>query len=144
MNATKKILIVDDDPDVLEFLQIELKKEGYEVVQANGQQEAEDTLLKVKPDLAVIDLMMENKDSGFVLCHELKQRYPATPIIVLTSVTAKTGISFAAGTAEEHFWIGADLVIDKPVRPETLRYEVRRLLSTPVNAVGGRREAGSG
>lgn len=132
MNATKKILIVDDDPDVLDFLQIELKKDGYEVVQANSQQEAEDILLKVKPDLAVIDLMMENKDSGFVLCREIKQMYPRTPVLILTAVTATTGISFTARTAEERSWIGADLIVDKPVRPETLRYDVRRLLSTPV------------
>jgi two-component system, OmpR family, response regulator len=128
MNATKTIFTVDDDPDVLDFLRIELKKEGYEVVQANGQEEAEDMLLKVKPDLAIIDLMMEEKDSGFVLCLEIKRIYPGTPVVILTAVTATTGISFAARSPEERSWINADLMMDKPVRPEKLRFEVRRLL----------------
>jgi DNA-binding response OmpR family regulator len=129
MNAPKKILIVDDDPDLLDQLELELKKDQYEVVQAGGQVEAEDKLLKLKPDLAVIDLMMEEMDSGFVLCREIKKMYPGTPVIILTAVTATTGMSFSARSPEERAWINADLMIDKPARPEMLRHEVRRLLS---------------
>jgi two-component system, OmpR family, response regulator len=130
MDAPKKILIVDDDPDILEMLQIALKEEAYEIVQANSQQEAEDTLLKIRPHLAIIDLMMEEKDSGFVLAREIKQMYPGTPVIILTAVTAATGLSFAARSPEERRWISADLMMDKPPRPEKLRFEVRRLLNT--------------
>ena len=124
MNAPKKILIVDDDPDLLDQLELELKKDQYDVVQAGSQVEAEDTLLKLKPDLAVIDLMMEEMDSGFVLCREIKKMYPGTPVIILTAVTATTGMSFSARSPEERAWINADLMIDKPAR-----HEVRRLLS---------------
>ena len=130
MNAPKKILIVDDDPDLEDQLELELKKDQYDVVQAGSQVEAEDTLLKLKPDLAVIDLMMEEQDSGFVLCREIKKMYPQTPVIILTSVTAATGISFAARSPEERAWVGADLLMDKPARPEKVRHEIRRLLQS--------------
>ena len=72
--------------------------------------------------------MMEQKDSGFILCHYSKRLHPEAPAILLTSVTAATGLSFAATTAEAQSWIKADRVRDKPVRPEQLRAEVGRLL----------------
>jgi two-component system, OmpR family, response regulator len=128
MEAPKKILIVDDDPDLLETLEFELKKDQHQVVSASGREEAEDVLLKTKPDLAILDLMMEEQDSGFVLCRMIKKMYPGTPVIILTSVTAATGISFAARTTDERSWIGADLLVDKPARPEKLRADIQRLL----------------
>ena len=129
MSQKKKILLVDDDEDILQQLTVTLKDEGYELLTAQGQQEAEETLLSVKPDLAILDLMMEEKDSGFVLCHEIKRMYPDTPVIILTAVTAATGLSFAARSEEERSWVKADLLMDKPVSPEQLRNQVKHLLS---------------
>ena len=130
----QKILVVDDDPDIVDQLTLLLQSDGYEVVQAGGLEEAEQVLLTGKPDLAIVDLMMENKDSGFVLCHEIKRLYPGTPVIVLTGVKAETGISFASPSAEEQSWVKADRILDKPVRPEQLRNEVRHLLAGPLPA----------
>jgi len=76
MATTKKILVVDDDIDLLEQVQAILQADGYEVQAAGGQEEAEEKLLEFIPDIAVIDLMMENMDSGFVLCHNIKKLYP--------------------------------------------------------------------
>ncbi|MBM3317552.1 MAG: response regulator, partial [Candidatus Eisenbacteria bacterium] len=67
MDTAKKILVVDDDIDILEQVAMMMQAEGYAVVQAQGHEEAEEALLTTIPDLAVIDLMMENRDSGFVL-----------------------------------------------------------------------------
>ena len=127
MSEKRKILIADDDPDIVEQLSLTLGG-TFEVATASSQQEAEDVLLSFRPDLAIVDLMMEQTDSGFVLCHEIKRLYPETPVIVLTAVTAQTGISFDARSDEARSWIKADKILDKPVRPEQLRAEINRLL----------------
>jgi DNA-binding response OmpR family regulator len=124
----KKILVVDDDLDLLEQMTAILTAAGYEVVSAESQAAAEETILKVQPDLAVLDLMMEEKDSGFVLSYQLKKLYPELPVIMLTAVAGATGLSFAAQQPEARSWIKVDKMMDKPVRPEQLKAEVRRLL----------------
>jgi CheY-like chemotaxis protein len=128
MQEQKKILVVDDDIDMLEQVALILKAEGYHVIQAQGQKEGEEALLTNIPDLAVLDLMMENMDSGFVLCHHVKRLYPETPVILLTAVKAATGIDFHPQSDEAASWVKADVVMDKPVRPEQLKAEARRLL----------------
>jgi CheY-like chemotaxis protein len=129
MSEQKKILVVDDDIDLLEQVAMVLKSEGYKVIQAQGQKEGEEALLSTVPDLAVLDLMMENMDSGFVLCHHVKRLFPETPVILLTAVKANTGLDFNPGSDEAASWVKADLVMDKPVRPEQLKREVKRLLN---------------
>ena len=129
MDTPKKILVVDDDIDLLEQVATILTGDGYEVQKAQGQEEAEELLTGFIPDLAVLDLMMENMDSGFVLCHNIKKLYPGTPVIILTAVQAATGLDFKARSEEAGSWVKADILMDKPVRPEQLKAEVRRLLS---------------
>ena len=128
MSEPKNILVVDDDIDLLEQVGYTLQGEGYHVVLAQGQKEGEEALLGMVPDLAVLDLMMEHMDSGFVLCHHVKRLFPDTPVILLTAVKAATGLDFQAQSSEAASWVKADIVMDKPVRPEQLRQEVRRLL----------------
>jgi two-component system alkaline phosphatase synthesis response regulator PhoP len=134
----KKILAVDDDLDLLEQMTAVLTAAGYDVTAAEGRAAAEEVLLKVKPDLAILDLMMEEKDSGFVLSYHIKKLYPGTPIILLTAVAGATGLSFATQQPEERSWTKVDKIMDKPVRPEQLKAEVRRMLDeTPGDATGG-------
>ncbi|MGA2080884.1 MAG: response regulator [Holophaga sp.] len=128
MNELKNILVVDDDIDLLEQVSMILKAEGYRVIPAQGQKEGEEALLTTVPDLAVLDLMMENMDSGFVLCHHVKRLFPETPVILLTAVKANTGLDFRPQSDEAASWVKADVILDKPVRPEQLRQEVKRLL----------------
>lgn len=132
MSNAKKILVVDDDPDIVEQVTMILKKDGHEVHEAGTMNEAEEVLLAFKPDLAIIDLMMEEKDSGFVLCHRIKKLYPGTPVIILTAVKAATGLSFAADSAVQQSWLKADLLLDKPIRAERLRADVDRILNSSV------------
>ncbi len=126
--AKKKILVVDDDPDIIVQLKALLDQE-YVVETAPPGAEAEEILMGSRPDLAIIDLMMETRDSGFMLCHNIKRLYPGTPVMMLTGVKATTGMSFTAGPGEEDSWFEANLLLDKPVRPDQLRRDVRRLLS---------------
>jgi CheY-like chemotaxis protein len=128
MSETKTILVVDDDLDVLEQHALLLKADGYNVVQASSVAEAEETILTVRPDLAILDLMMEDKDAGFVLCNQLKRLYPDLPVVIVSNVTPITGLDFRPRNQEEHSWVRADAILSKPVVAERLRTEMRRLL----------------
>lgn len=129
MADKKNVLVVDDDIDLLEQVSMILAGEGYNVTKAQGQKDGEEALLTTVPDLAVLDLMMENMDSGFVLCHHVKRLYPETPVILLTAVKSQTGLDFHPQSDEAASWVKADVVMDKPVRPEQLKAEARRLLN---------------
>jgi CheY-like chemotaxis protein len=131
MSEAKTILVVDDDPDILEQYDMLLRAEGYQVVQAGGMAEAEETILTVRPDLAILDLMMDEKDAGFVLCHHLKRLYADLPVIIVSNVTSATGLDFRPRSSEEQSWVRADLMLNKPIVAERLRNEVRRLLGQP-------------
>jgi CheY-like chemotaxis protein len=127
-NSKKTILIVDDDIDYLYQLKIHVESFGFNVITAEGQKEAENLITSVKPDLAILDLMMENEDSGFILCYKLKRKYPDVPIIVATAVAAETGIVFGVSSEPERKWIKADLYLEKGIRPEQLQKEILKLL----------------
>ena len=131
MSERKTILVVDDDADILEQYDMLLKADGYKVVQAAGLAEAEETILTVRPDLAILDLMMDEKDAGFVLCNHLKRLYADLPVIMVSNVTPITGLDFKPRNVEEHSWVRADAMLNKPIVPERLRAEVRRLLGQP-------------
>jgi CheY-like chemotaxis protein len=134
----KKILVVDDDLDLLEQMTAVLTAAGYEVTAAEGRAAAEEAILKLKPDLAILDLMMEEKDSGFVLSHQFKKLYPDMPVILLTAVAGATGLSFTTQRSDAQSWIKVDTIMDKPIRPEQLKAEIRRLLGeVPMNGDGG-------
>ena len=107
----KTILIVDDDIDYLFQTRLNVEQFGYNVITAESQKEAEQLIEKVKPDLAILDLMMENEDSGFVLAFKMKNRYPEVPIIIATAVAKETGMSFGLVSEEDKYWIKADLYI---------------------------------
>ncbi len=128
MEEKRSILVVDDDLDLLEQMTGILSAAGYEVVAADGHAAAEKAMLKARPDLAIVDLMMEERDSGFVLSYELKKLYPDIPVIMLTAVAGATGLNFATPSAEARSWTKVDKMMDKPVRAEQLKAEVRRLL----------------
>jgi len=128
-NNAATILVVDDDVDFREQMQVQFEAAGFKVVAAAGQQPAEAVLKTVRPDLAVVDLMMEHMDGGFALAYHIKKLDPSIPVILVTGVTGETGMDFDAQTAEERSWIKADAFLAKPVRFEQLFGEVRRLLN---------------
>jgi two-component system, OmpR family, response regulator len=124
----KTILLVDDDIDYLNQTKFQLEKLGHSVISAYGQKEAEKMLDSTKPDLAILDLMMENKDSGFILSWKIKQKYPDVPVIIATAVTADTGLIFGLESKEDKNWIKADLYLEKGLRTDQLNREINKLL----------------
>jgi CheY-like chemotaxis protein len=128
MKKQKSILLVDDDMDYLFQMKFQLERFGFMVIAAESQREAEDLIKTMKPDLAIIDLMMENEDSGFILCFKMKRMYPDVPIILATAVSAETGMSFGISSQDERKWIKADLYLEKGIRPEQLENEIKKLL----------------
>ena len=117
MDTKKKILLVDDDLDLLEQNKLLIESKGYEVIEAHSGKEGWEVFKKVKPDVCVVDLIMEEHDSGFVLCYRIKKdEYGKNiPVFILTSATYDTGFKFGASTSEEKEWIKADALLNKPV-----------------------------
>ena len=128
MEARKKIMIVDDDIDVLTQMKMQVERFGYDTITAESQKEGEALLETEKPDLAIFDLMMENQDSGFILSYKMKKKYPDVPVIIATAVTAETGMIFGLDTEEERNWIKADQYLEKGIRPDQLQREINKLL----------------
>lgn len=124
----KTILIVDDDMDYLYQMRAKVEQFGFETITAEGQKEAETIIETIKPDLAILDLMMENDDSGFILAYKIRRRYPEVPIIIATAVTAETGMSFDMNHNDDQQWIKADLMLDKGIRSDQLHREINKLL----------------
>jgi len=122
------VLLADDDPDYLFQVAYYLRKAGFEVVAVESQTETEQVISRLKPDIAVFDLMMENDDSGFILCYKLKRKYPDVPVILATAVSRETGISFGLNSGQDRELIRADLYLEKGVRPEQLEQGIKKLL----------------
>lgn len=113
----KKILLVDDDHDLLEQHKILFESRGYNVVIADNSKKGWDLFKAEKPYAAIIDLIMEEHDAGFILSYKIKKdNYGKNiPVYVLTSATYVTGYKFSASTPEEKEWIKCDAIINKPV-----------------------------
>jgi two-component system, OmpR family, alkaline phosphatase synthesis response regulator PhoP len=118
----EKILIVDDEKDILEFLQYNFEKEGYHVYTALNGISGKELAFKNKPDLIILDIMMPGID-GVELCKELRESpdFKNTLIVFLTA--RGEDYSQIAG-----FEVGADDYITKPVRPRVLLARVKALL----------------
>lgn len=129
MNKDRKtILLVDDDEDFLYQTKTYLAKNGFQVTTADSQKDAENILNQIRPDLVIVDLMMEHMDGGFALAYHIKKKDKTIPVIIVTAVANETGIEFDAVTAEEKSWIKADAFLAKPLRFEQLQREINRLL----------------
>ncbi len=125
----KKILIVDDDPDLLLQLKLQLESAGFETREAESRKDAEALLEKEMPDIAVLDLMMEDKDGGFILSRHIKKLDESIPVIIVTAVTHETGIQFGVTSEADKTWIKADAILAKPIRFEQLMQEINRLVA---------------
>ncbi len=121
-NSEYKILLVDDEPDILEFLSYNLKREGYTVFNAGNGKEAVTVAKKEKPHLIILDVMMPDMD-GIETCREIRE-VPALKNTVITFLTARNeDYSQIAG-----FDVGADDYINKPIKPRVLISRIKALL----------------
>ena len=125
-----KVLIVDDDQDITEALQAILESEQYTVLTAADKTEGMEKIRTNKPDLVILDVMMSAWQDGFEMARMLKKdpEFKDTSILMLTAVKDRTGIDFKS-TAGDPNWLPVDGFLDKPVEPEILLAEVKKLLS---------------
>jgi DNA-binding response OmpR family regulator len=117
--AQKYVLVVDDDPDLVETIGIMLESKGFEVGKAYDGVEAEEAIKKRRPDLMILDVMMPRKD-GYQLCKELKQdsATKGIPIIMLTAVG--DAVPTTTYTHREGMSMEAEDYIEKPVDTKKL------------------------
>jgi CheY-like chemotaxis protein len=128
----KKILLVDDDVDFLEMHSAVLENRGYQVVTARSSQECLDKLDEIRPDVVVLDIMMERFDSGFGASKKIKEKHRQIPVILLTSIGDQTGLDFSSND-EILKETGADLLLDKPVSPKVFIEQIEKLAASPKN-----------
>ena len=124
-----KILVVDDDPDILDALTMILESQGYQVVTAQDGIEALANLKAESPDLMILDLMMPKMD-GFTVCKELQDprwsKYKNMPILILTSVREEA--SRRRYELETGLELNVDDYVEKPVPPDILVERVGNLI----------------
>jgi two-component system, OmpR family, alkaline phosphatase synthesis response regulator PhoP len=121
MSTVKKILIADDEPDILEIVQYNLQAEGFEVTTAKNGNEAIEKAKRILPDLIILDIMMPGK-TGLEVCNTLRSLPPFknTLIIFLTALSDE-------GTEIKGLETGADDYLTKPISPKVLVSKVNAL-----------------
>jgi CheY-like chemotaxis protein len=131
MSRSKRILIVDDDPDIVEALRLTLEG-NYEIQAAGSGQEGLHKVKEFSPDLIILDVMMETETEGFQVSLALRSPDPASefaayarvPILMLTAIHQKTPLRFAPDSE----YLPVDDFVEKPVKPGVLLAKVKKLL----------------
>ena len=127
-----KILIIEDDPDMVLALRMPLEANGYEVVTASSGEEGLRKVQEVKPDLIILDAVMETTMADFQVSLQLrspdpKSKYAAyrhIPILMLTAIHTTTSLRFGPDEA----YLPVDDFVDKPIDPDVLLEKVRTLI----------------
>jgi len=129
-NMPHKILIVDDDPDILDALSMILESKGYQVVTAQDGIEGLASLKAEKPDVLILDLLMPKMD-GFAVCKELQDprwsKYKDVPILILTSVREEA--SRRRYELETGLELDVDDYVEKPISPDVLLDRIGKLIN---------------
>ncbi len=120
-----RILIVDDDPDMVEAGRYVLEREGHTVASASNIETGLKALDESAPDLLILDVMMEEADDGLVFARKVRRKGLTIPILMLTSVNRAMGLSI--GKDEE--MVPVDEFVEKPVDPALLVAKVASLLA---------------
>jgi CheY-like chemotaxis protein len=125
-----KILLVDDDIDFVFIQKAMLEKEGFTVVTAGDKHAGFERARSEKPDLAILDVMMNTDQEGYEMAREMRkdEALKSIPIIMLTSVDAITGLNLKE-MAKDPKWLPVDAYLEKPVQPQKLIAEIKRLLN---------------
>ena len=132
-----KVLVIDDDPDFVEFVRITLECKGHTVVAASNGPAGIEIARRERPAVVVVDLLMAPED-GFTICEELRA-WPETKrsaVLVISAIGEKLHKTFASSDVGPR--LEADGFLDKPVRPEVLVKSINEMLAlartrTPVS-----------
>ena len=127
-----RILIIDDDPDIVLAVRMCLEAEGYEVIEANSGAQGIGMIKAERPDLIILDVMMETKTEGFQIALKLHSPDPTSefvefkdiPILMLTAIHSTTPLRFEPDID----YLPVELFVDKPIELEDLVGKVEWLL----------------
>jgi len=119
-----KVLIVDDDTDLLEAGRLVLEKEGHNIASATNRRDGMQAIESFRPDLLILDIMMEQPDDGIAMAQELRRKGFKAPILMLTSITKVTGMEYGRDDA----LVPVDDFQEKPIDPASLVAKVNALL----------------
>jgi len=130
--ANEKILVVDDDPDLVEVIRLTLEADGYQVFSATSGTEGLKRVKEIEPDLIILDVMMDYTTEGFQVSLQLRSPDPQSeyapyskiPILMLTALHSTTSLRF--GPDEEY--LPVDDFVEKPLEPNALVQKVEALL----------------
>lgn len=117
------IIVIDDDPDIIEASSLILKSKNYDVITALNADDGYKLVTEKKPDLIILDVMMDEPDDGFFLAQKFRREGIKTPIIMYTSVSKALGFQFGASDM-----VPVDDFVEKPITPEELISKVEKLL----------------
>jgi CheY-like chemotaxis protein len=131
--ANEKILVVDDDPDLVEVMRLTLEAAGYQVFSATGGAEGLEKVKEIHPDLIILDVMMDYTTEGFQVSMQLRSPDPNSeyaphrevPILMLTALHSTTSLRFGP----EEGYLPVDDFVEKPLEPSALVEKVGKLLS---------------
>ncbi len=126
MKPRRTVLLVDDDVDFLAANKFAFEAAGFEVHVASNSAEAIQTAIRVKPDVAVLDVVMDRPDEGFALARSLRhdERTKAIRLVMLSSINEinrHKGLAFRYSDEDrDDQWLPVERVLEKPIRPKKL------------------------
>ncbi len=128
----KKILIIDDDPDLRLALRLPLESAGYAISEADSMAAGKTMVKEVKPDLIILDVMMDTTTAGFQFALDLHSPDPSSefkefrniPIVMLTAIHTTTPLRFAP----DEDYLPVQTFLEKPIEPEVLLATVKKML----------------
>jgi len=127
-----KILVIEDEPDMVEAVRMPLEANGYEVISASTGEKGLQMVKEVEPDLIILDVMMETTTAGFQVSLQLRSPdssseyadYRDIPILMLTAIHNTTSLRFGPDEA----YLPVDDFVDKPIDPDVLLEKVAALI----------------
>ena len=127
--SSKKIVIIDDDPEICDAMSNILSQNGYQVFTALDTRKGHQLFVDTRPDLLILDIMMETMDEGLNFATEVKKNDGVFGVPILI-VSARPPVENGYGRAldEDLDWIHADIFMEKPVEPEELIHNVKLLV----------------
>lgn len=131
--AKKHVLIVDDDPDIVEAMRLILEAHEYEVTSAGNTADGLAAVKEIQPDVIILDVMMETDTDGFHFAYTLRNAEPGTefepfkgiPILMLTAISQRTGMHF--DPKDDQDFLPVDDFVEKPVKSEALISKIKHL-----------------
>ena len=132
---SKKVLIIDDDNDLVLTMRLPLEAHGYQVFRAANRQEGLQKVKEIKPDIILLDVMMDSMTTGFEVSRTIRNPDPASeyaayreiPLVMITAIHATASLRFASDKAQ----LPVDAFVEKPIDPESLLAIVRDHIGKP-------------